>query len=65
MTASAATASRASTTKDHEPRAERQGPRPAAASGPPRRAGDLPREYRIAHVYRTLGGGLVAEYDPD
>ena len=71
MTASAATASRASTTKDHEPRAERQGPRPAAARGRPAgggprgRAGDLPREYRIAHVYRTLGGGLVAEYDPD
>ena len=43
MTASAATASRASTTKDHEPRAERQGPRPAAASGPPRRAGDAAR----------------------
>ena len=24
----------------------------------------LPREYRIAHVFRTLGRGLVAEYDP-
>ena len=24
----------------------------------------LPREYRISHVFRTLGRGLVAEYDP-
>jgi hypothetical protein len=24
----------------------------------------LPREYRIAHVFRTMGRGLVAEYDP-
>ena len=25
---------------------------------------DLPRESRISHVFRTLGRGLVAEYDP-
>jgi hypothetical protein len=28
------------------------------------RARDLPREHRISHVFRTLGRGLVAEYDP-
>ena len=27
-------------------------------------ARDLPREVRISHVFRTLGRGLVAEYDP-
>ena len=27
-------------------------------------ARDLPRDYRISHVFRTLGRGLVAEYDP-
>jgi len=25
---------------------------------------ELPREHRISHVFRTLGRGLVAEYDP-
>ena len=24
----------------------------------------IPRDYRISHVFRTLGRGLVAEYDP-
>jgi hypothetical protein len=24
----------------------------------------LPREFRISHVFRTRGRGLVAEYDP-
>ena len=55
-TATRHTASRAS----RRPRvraadASRRSPRPS----------DLPREYRIAYVYRTLGRGLVAEYDPD
>ena len=25
---------------------------------------NLPRESRISHVFRTLGRGLIAEYDP-
>ena len=62
---SPAVASRASTAKHHEPHAERSRPRPAASSALQRRPSDLPREYRIAHVYRTLGRGLLAEYDPD
>ena len=65
MTASPAVASRASIAKHHEPHAERSRPRPAASSALQRRPSDLPREYRIAHVYRTLGRGLLAEYDPD
>jgi len=35
----------------------------ASASRAPR-ARDLPREHRISYVFRTLGRGLVAEYDP-
>jgi len=27
-------------------------------------ARDLPRAHRISYVFRTLGRGLVAEYDP-
>jgi len=65
MPASAASPRHATTPKRHEPRSERSRPRPAASSALRRRPSDLPREYRIAHVFRTLGGGLVAEYDPD
>jgi hypothetical protein len=63
MTAKAATAPRSAATKRDETNAGRSRPRPADASAPLVRPSDLPREYRIAHVYRTLGGGLVAEYD--
>ncbi len=65
MLATAPTATRSTVSHAPEPRAGRPRPRPAASSAPPRRASDLPREYRIAHVYRSLGRGLVAEYDPE
>lgn len=65
MTTAAATATATQTpaSKRREPRAGH--PRPAASAAPQRRPSDLPRDYRIAHVYRTLGRGLVAEYDLD
>lgn len=67
MTASATTATTAHppATGRLDPRPGRSQPRRAASSDPRRRPSDLPREYRIAHVYRTLGRGLIAEYDPD
>ena len=64
MTATHGT-TRASSTNRSEPRAGRSRPRPAASSALQRRPSDLPREHRIAHVFRTLGRGLLAEYDPE
>jgi hypothetical protein len=65
MTTNAATPSRSPATTHHEARPGRLRRRPGGTSAAPHNASDLPREYRIAHVFRTLGRGLVAEYDPD
>jgi hypothetical protein len=65
MTATTATATRGPAPSSHEPRAAGSHSRHAGTRAPHRRPSDLPREYRIVQVYRTLGSGLVAEYDPD
>jgi hypothetical protein len=61
MHANAATATRLRTSSPTKRRAARAADSPRRR----RRPHDLPREYRIAYVYRTLGRGLVVEYDPD
>ncbi len=61
MHATADTATRHATARS----SRRHGERATEASRRHRRPSDLPREHRIAYVYRTLGRGLVAEYDPD
>ena len=37
---------------------------PGRTTHPGAAARRIPRDYRISHVFRTLGRGLVAEYDP-
>jgi hypothetical protein len=58
MTPPPTTSSPATPSRDGEPR------RPSPGRRAPRRPSELPREHRIGHVFRTLGRGLVAEYEP-